>query len=109
MKRCPECNDTFCDELCYCRNDECGNMSTIIKKIHNMSIGEQFNTMAKVYEEESEALSLAQKNPQTINYIVGKIMVASRGEIDPELAMKVTKIIVESSLPNNNKMVISND
>lgn len=32
-----------------------------------------------------------------INYLVGKIMVETKGQCDPELAMKVVKIIVEEA------------
>ena len=62
--------------------------------------------ISKVYDEEKSALLEAQTNPQIINYVVGKLMVASKGKIDPALALKVTKCIVESNLPNNREIII---
>lgn len=72
----------------------------------NLTIREFLNVITDVCEEESTALLKAQSNPQHINYVIGKIMVKSKGEIDPNLALKITRCIVESDLPNNRKMNI---
>lgn len=71
------------------------------------AVTEFLRIITAVYEEESEALLKAQNNPQHINYVVGKMMVKSKGQINPELAMKITKCIVESDLPNIRKIQIN--
>lgn len=70
----------------------------------DLTVSEFLTIITKVYDEEKEALLVAQTNPYTINYVVGKIMVKSKGQIDPTLALKITKCIVESDLPNTFKI-----
>jgi Glu-tRNA(Gln) amidotransferase subunit E-like FAD-binding protein len=65
-----------------------------------ITLKEVMNILYKVYEEESEYLLKAESNQQIINYIVGKIMVESKGRIDPRLAINMTKAVVLTDIPN---------
>lgn len=71
---------------------------------NGFAITEFFRILTEVYNEELTALLYAQNNPQHINYVVGKIMVKSKGKINPDLALKITKCIVESDLPNTRSL-----
>jgi Asp-tRNA(Asn)/Glu-tRNA(Gln) amidotransferase B subunit len=72
----------------------------------DLTIGEFFDILEEVYTEESSALLKAQSSPQMVNYVVGKIMAKSLGKISPEMALTITKCIVDSDLPNTGKMII---
>ena len=65
-----------------------------------------FEVISETFDENREEFLDAQTDPNMINYLVGKIMVKSKGEINPELSMKVIKAIVESDLPNTFKMTL---
>ena len=77
--------------------------------LSEITVSEFFKIITDVYDEEKSALLDSQRNPNQINYVVGKIMVKSKGKIDPKLAMKITQCIVESDLPNNRKMDITHN
>ena len=44
-----------------------------------------------VVSEESEAVEQAKSNPQTINYLVGKVMQKTKGKADPGLTLQLLK------------------
>ena len=41
--------------------------------------------------EESQAVEQAKSNPQTINYLVGKVMQKTKGKADPKLTLELLK------------------
>ncbi len=45
----------------------------------------------KIISDESEAVNQAKSNPQTINYLVGKVMQATKGKADPTLTLNLLK------------------
>ncbi|MGY5149227.1 MAG: Asp-tRNA(Asn)/Glu-tRNA(Gln) amidotransferase subunit GatB [Candidatus Nitrosopumilus sp. bin_68KS] len=45
----------------------------------------------KVISEESQAVEQAKSNPQTINYLVGKVMQKTKGKADPTLTLDLLK------------------
>ena len=45
----------------------------------------------EVISEESEAVEQAKSNPQTINYLVGKVMQKTKGKADPKLTLDLLK------------------
>ncbi len=44
-----------------------------------------------VISEESQAVEQAKSNPQTINYLVGKVMQKTKGKADPKLTLSLLK------------------
>jgi aspartyl-tRNA(Asn)/glutamyl-tRNA(Gln) amidotransferase subunit B len=44
-----------------------------------------------VISEESQAVEQAKSNPQTINYLVGKVMQKTKGKADPKLTLDLLK------------------
>ncbi len=71
-----------------------------------VTVKEFLEITAQVYDENTKVYLSASKNPQNVNYLVGKMMVKSKGMINPELAMKVVKAIVESEIQNIFKTTI---
>ena len=49
------------------------------------------NIVKQVIAQETEAVKQAATNPNTINYLVGKIMQKTRGRADPQITMKILK------------------
>ena len=49
---------------------------------------------SKVYHEEVETIKRAKTKPESINYLVGKIMQHTKGECNPELAFQVCKLML---------------
>lgn len=47
--------------------------------------------ISEVIEQESQAVKEAKSNPQTINYLVGKVMQKTRGKADPKTTLKILK------------------
>ncbi len=45
----------------------------------------------KIISEESQAVEQTKSNPQTINYLVGKVMQATKGKADPTLTLNLLK------------------
>ena len=45
----------------------------------------------QVIAQEASAVEQAKTNPQTVNYLVGKVMQKTRGKADPELTLKLLK------------------
>lgn len=47
--------------------------------------------ISEVIEQEPQAVKEAKSNPQTINYLVGKVMQKTRGKADPKTTLKILK------------------
>jgi aspartyl-tRNA(Asn)/glutamyl-tRNA(Gln) amidotransferase subunit B len=47
--------------------------------------------ITQVISEESQAVEQAKSNPQTINYLVGKVMQKTKGKADPTLTLDLLK------------------
>ncbi|MCH7757357.1 MAG: Asp-tRNA(Asn)/Glu-tRNA(Gln) amidotransferase GatCAB subunit B, partial [Thaumarchaeota archaeon] len=45
----------------------------------------------QVISEEPQALAQAKSNPQTINFLVGKVMQKTKGKADPQLTLNLLK------------------
>jgi aspartyl-tRNA(Asn)/glutamyl-tRNA(Gln) amidotransferase subunit B len=45
----------------------------------------------EVFEEEKQAVLDAKENPETVNYLVGKVMQRTHGKADPELTLTLLK------------------
>lgn len=52
---------------------------------------ELLEIIQKVISEESQAVEEAKSNPQTINYLVGKVMQKTKGKADPKLTLDLLK------------------
>ncbi len=52
---------------------------------------ELLEIIQKVISEESQAVDEAKSNPQTINYLVGKVMQKTKGKADPKLTLDLLK------------------
>ncbi|MCV0392275.1 MAG: Asp-tRNA(Asn)/Glu-tRNA(Gln) amidotransferase subunit GatB [Nitrosopumilus sp.] len=50
-----------------------------------------FSIIQQVISEESQAVEQAKSNPQTINYLVGKVMQKTKGKADPTLTLNLLK------------------
>tara|TARA_Y100000590_G_scaffold306424_1_gene345711 strand:+ start:2412 stop:3815 length:1404 start_codon:yes stop_codon:yes gene_type:complete len=49
------------------------------------------NIIIKVFEEEKQAVLDAKKNPETVNYLVGKVMQKTKGKADPTKTLGLIK------------------
>ena len=58
---------------------------------------ELLNIIKQVMLEESEAVEQAKSNPQTINYLVGKVMQKTKGKADPKLTLQSLKEKMDSN------------
>ena len=45
----------------------------------------------EIISQESAAVQQAKENPQTINYLVGKVMQKTKGKADPAITLKILK------------------
>jgi aspartyl-tRNA(Asn)/glutamyl-tRNA(Gln) amidotransferase subunit B len=54
-------------------------------------VSELSEIIAQVISEESQAVEQAKSNPQTINYLVGKVMQKTKGKADPTLTLDLLK------------------
>ena len=52
---------------------------------------ELIKVIQDVITEESQAVEQAKSNPQTINYLVGKVMQKTKGKADPTLTLNLLK------------------
>ena len=69
-------------------------VSQVIKELDlgNVSDESELNEIIKqVISEEPQAVDQAKKNPQTINYLVGKVMQKTKGKADPKLTLELLK------------------
>jgi aspartyl-tRNA(Asn)/glutamyl-tRNA(Gln) amidotransferase subunit B len=53
-------------------------------------------TIDEVFSEEQKAVSEAKQNPETINYLVGKVMRKTKGKSDPSLTMDMIRKKLEA-------------
>lgn len=53
--------------------------------------GELAKIVSEVMAQEATAVQQAKENPQTINYLVGKVMQKTKGTADPALTLKILK------------------
>ncbi len=52
---------------------------------------ELWKIIQAVNSEEPQAVEQAKSNPQTINYLVGKVMQKTKGKADPKLTLDLLK------------------
>ena len=52
---------------------------------------ELINVIVEVISEEPQAVEQAKSNPQTINFLVGKVMQKTKGKADPKLTLELLK------------------
>jgi aspartyl-tRNA(Asn)/glutamyl-tRNA(Gln) amidotransferase subunit B len=52
---------------------------------------ELLGIVTQVIAEETQAVEQAKSNPQTINYLVGKVMQKTKGKADPVLTLELLK------------------
>ena len=45
----------------------------------------------QVFEEEKQAVTDAKENPETVNYLVGKVMQKTKGKADPAKTLELIK------------------
>ena len=53
-------------------------------------------TIEEVFIEEQKAVSEAKQNPDTINYLVGKVMKKTKGKADPSLTLDIIRKKLDS-------------
>jgi len=69
-------------------------LSRIIADLDLGNMSDEFELskiVDEVVSEESEAVKQAKSNPQTVNYLVGKVMQKTRGKADPKITMTLLK------------------
>lgn len=69
-------------------------LSRIIAELDLGNMSDEFELskiVDEVISEESEAVKQAKSNPQTVNYLVGKVMQKTRGKADPKITMNLLK------------------
>lgn len=49
------------------------------------------NVIQQVFIEDVQAVEQARTNPQTVNYLVGKVMQKTRGQADPALTLEIIR------------------
>jgi aspartyl-tRNA(Asn)/glutamyl-tRNA(Gln) amidotransferase subunit B len=63
---------------------------------HNVDESSLSKLIDDVFSEEEKAVSEAKHNPDTINYLVGKIMKKTKGQADPALTLNIIKKKLDS-------------
>ncbi len=69
-------------------------MSQVISKLDLGNVSDESELLViikEVISEEPQAAEQAKSNPQTINYLVGKIMQKTKGKADPTLTLDLLK------------------
>ncbi|PIW32761.1 MAG: Asp-tRNA(Asn)/Glu-tRNA(Gln) amidotransferase GatCAB subunit B [Nitrosopumilales archaeon CG15_BIG_FIL_POST_REV_8_21_14_020_37_12] len=69
-------------------------LSRIIADLDLGNMSDEFELskiVDEVVSEESEAVKQAKSNPQTVNYLVGKVMQKTKGKADPKITMTLLK------------------
>ena len=69
-------------------------LSQVISKLDLGNVSDESELseiIQKVISEESQAVKEAKSNPQTINYLVGKVMQKTKGKADPKLTLDLLK------------------
>ncbi|MFQ5781575.1 MAG: Asp-tRNA(Asn)/Glu-tRNA(Gln) amidotransferase subunit GatB [Nitrosopumilus sp.] len=69
-------------------------LSQIISELDLGNVSDEselIQVIQEVVSEESQAVEQAKSNPQTINYLVGKVMQKTKGKADPQLTLTLIK------------------
>ena len=69
-------------------------LSQVISELDLGNVSDESELLAiikEVISEESQAVEQAKSNPQTINYLVGKVMQKTKGKADPTLTLDLLK------------------
>ncbi|MBC8516128.1 MAG: Asp-tRNA(Asn)/Glu-tRNA(Gln) amidotransferase subunit GatB [Nitrosopumilus sp.] len=70
------------------------NLATVIEELDLGNVSDESELsgiISQVISEESQAVEQAKSNPQTINYLVGKVMQKTKGKADPSLTLDLLK------------------
>lgn len=70
------------------------NLSQIISELDLGNVSDEtelIKIIQEVISEESQAVKQAKSNPQTINFLVGKVMQKTKGKADPKLTLELLK------------------
>lgn len=70
------------------------NLSQVISELDLGNVSDEselIRVIQDVISEESQAVKQAKSNPQTINYLVGKVMQKTKGKADPKLTLDLFK------------------
>lgn len=70
----------------------------------SLTVVEFLNCIKEIFDENKDIFLKAQIDPQLINYLVGKVMVKTKGIADTKVTLNTIKAIVESDLPNTIKI-----
>ena len=74
------------------------NLSQVMSELDLGNVSDESELLAiikDVISEESQAVEQAKSNPQTINYLVGKVMQKTKGKADPKLTLDLLKKQIE--------------
>lgn len=74
------------------------NLDTIISELDLGNVSDEselIQVIEQVVSEESQAVEQAKTNPQTINYLVGKVMQKTKGKADPVMTLNLLKKQIE--------------
>ena len=69
-------------------------MSSVIADLDLGNVSDEselLEIVKQVISEESQAVEQAKSNPQTINFLVGKVMQKTKGKADPALTLNLLK------------------
>ena len=69
-------------------------LDVVIKELDLGNVTDQLKLqeiISQVINEEPQAVEQAKSNPQTINYLVGKVMQKTKGKADPSLTLELLK------------------
>jgi len=72
----------------------------------SLTVTEFLTCIKEVFDENVSDFIQAQTSPQSVNYLVGKMMVKTKGVADPKVTLNTIKAIVDSDLPNTRKIII---
>jgi len=70
------------------------NVSKVISELDLGNVSDESELLQiidEIISEESQAVEQTKSNPQTINYLVGKVMQATKGKADPTLTLNLLK------------------
>ncbi|CAD6520651.1 Aspartyl/glutamyl-tRNA(Asn/Gln) amidotransferase subunit B [metagenome] len=73
-------------------------LSTVISELDLGNVSDESelsNIISSVVSEETQAVEQAKSNPQTINYLVGKVMQKTKGKADPKLTLDLLKKMIQ--------------
>jgi len=70
------------------------NLTTVVEELDLGNVSDESELsgiISQVISEEPQAVEQAKSNPQTINYLVGKVMQKTKGKADPSLTLDLLK------------------